>query len=469
MQSKIRKLSGLSLHPDYRWDSEYLSFELHRNKSLNYVPIGDVIYSQYGISIEMNEDRVGTKIYRMNEISNMMCERNILKYAPISHEEIETYKLKDKDVLFNRTNSQVFVGRTGIFRKFSEEDIVFASYLVRINPDPEIITPEYLTAFLNTKYGVLDVKRRARISINQSNVNPEELKRVEIPLLCHELQTKITLSFDKAFHLIQASEAKYHQAQTLLLSELGLADWQPKPRLTFVKNYSNAQRTERIDAEYFQPKYEEIVHAIKSYADGWDRLGNLVTMKKCVEVGSKEYLNEGIPFVRVSNISPFEITEEKYISEALYAEILQHQPEQGEILFSKDATPGIAHYLREQPPQMIPSGGILRLKSKTYKLNNEYLTLVLNSILTKEQVNRDVGGSVILHWRPDQVQGTVIPILPTEKQDQIQQKVTESFNLRKQSKHLLECAKRAVEMAIEQDEQTAIDWLEDETGYPPSS
>ena len=173
MRYKIRQLSSVFLHPDQRWDGEYLCFEPHRNKSLNYVPIGDVIsFSQYGISIEMNEDRVGTKIYRMNEISNMMCERNILKYAPISQEEIETYKLKDKDVLFNRTNSQIFVGRTGIFRKFSDENIVFASYLVRINPDPEIITPEYLTAFLNTKYGVLDVKRRARISINQSNVNP---------------------------------------------------------------------------------------------------------------------------------------------------------------------------------------------------------------------------------------------------------------------------------------------------------
>lgn len=60
----------------------------------------------------------------------------------------------------------MFVGRTGIFRKFSDEAIVFASYLVRINPDPEIITPECLTAFLNTKYGVLDVKRRARISMS---------------------------------------------------------------------------------------------------------------------------------------------------------------------------------------------------------------------------------------------------------------------------------------------------------------
>lgn len=260
--------------------------------------------------------------------------------------------------------------------------------------------------------------------------------------------------------LRKKSEATYRQAETLLISELGLAERKPKHRLAFVKSYSDTQRAERIDAEYFQPKYEEIVNAIKSYSGGWDTLENLVTIKKCVEVGSKEYLDEGIPFVRVSNLSPFEITEEKYISEALYADIKKHQPEQGEILFSKDATPGIAHYLREQHKKMIPAGGILRLKRKDDRVDNEYLTLVLNSLLTKEQVNRDVGGSVILHWRPDQVQRTVIPILPKEKQARIQQKVTESFDLREQSKHLLECAKRAVEMAIEQDEQTAIEWME---------
>jgi len=36
-------------------------------------------------------------------------------------------------------------------------------------------------------------------------------------------------------------------------------------------------------------------------------------------------------------------------------------------------------------------------------------------------------------------------------QIKIQQKVTESFDLKRQSKHLLECAKRAVEIAIKQD------------------
>ena len=51
-------------------------------------------------------------------------------------------------------------------------------------------------------------------------------------------------------------------------------------------------------------------------------------------------------------------------------------------------------------------------------------------------------------------------LLSEDKQRDIQQKFIESFNLHKQAKDPLECAKRAVEIAIEQDQQTAIDWLE---------
>ena len=47
---------------------------------------------------------------------------------------------------------------------------------------------------------------------------------------------------------------------------------------------------------------------------------------------------------------------------------------------------------------------------------------------------------------------SIIPILHQEQQAEIQQKVIESFSLRKHAKDLLECAKRAVEIAI--------DWLE---------
>ena len=462
MQFKVTDFSSLSFHPDYRWDGEYLCFEPYKNPNLQYVPIGDTLTSsQYGVSIEMNEYNVGTKIYRMNEISNIIADSDVSKYADLSDREVDTYRLQDKDVLFNRTNSLDFVGRTGIFRKFTNEDIVFASYLVRLVPDADIVTPEYLTTFLNTKFGMLDVRRRARISINQSNVNPEELKRVEIPLLSSELQQKITQSFDSAFSSIKSSEARYQEAEALLLTELELVDWKPSRQTKSIRNFSDAWGAGRLDAEYYQPKYDDIVNAIKGYAGGWDTLGNLATMRKCVEVGSKEYLDEGIPFVRVSNITPFEITEEKYITEELYSQVAQHQPQQGEILLSKDATPGIAHYFDEQPDKMIPAGGILRLKRKSDKVNDEYLTLVLNSTLTQEQVNRDVVGSVILHWRPDQVAGTLIPILSQAKQTEIQCEVKEAVALRRQSRALLERAKRAVEIAIEDGEAAAMVWLED--------
>ena len=465
MLFRIKSFSSLFLHPDYRWDSEYSCFEPHKNESLEYVPIGRVLASsQYGVSIEMNEEGKGTKIYRMDEIGNMLCDRHVSKYAQLDAVRINAYKLRDRDVLFNRTNSQAFVGRTGLYKRHSNEDHVFASYLVRLNPDPKTISPEYLTAFLNTTYGILDVKRRARISINQSNVNAEELKRVEIPLVSKELQARITSSFDSAFSRVQSSEAKHAEAQDILLEELGLADWRPKQRLAFVTNFSEVRRAGRMDADYFQPKYEDIVNAIKSYPGGWDTLGNLVTMQKSIEVGSKEYLTEGIPFVRVSNLSPFEMTEEKYISENLYEQIKENQPRQEEILFTKDATPGIAYYLRDEPQRMIPSGGVLRLKTKADRMDGEFLTLALNSMITKEQATRDAGGSVIRHWRPDQIARVVVPIPPKEVQARIQEKVVESAVLRQESKRLLECAKRSVEIAIEQDEETALKWLNKKTG-----
>ena len=367
-------------------------------------------------------------------------------------ERLQENTIHNKDILITRTGANA--GQCAIY--LENRDAISSSHTFIVKSGN--LNPFFLAIFFNTTYGTTLIER-GRYGSTQPEIAPPFLYQIPIPVW-EGLPFVIEKTYLKSKELTELSKTQYIEAQNLLLSELGLADWQPKHELTFVKNFSDMENAERIDADYFQPKYDKIVNAIKSCTGCWDTLDNLVTMKKCVEVGSKAYIESGIPFVRVSNLSPFEITQEKYISEELYAEIMEHQPKQGEILLSKDATPGIAHYLREAPEKMIPAGGILRLKNKSDKIGNEYLTLVLNSILTQEQVNRDVGGSVILHWRPDQVAGTIIPILRQEKQTEIGQKVLESFNGRKQAKDLLEHAKRAVEIAIEQDEQTAINWLD---------
>ncbi len=378
------------------------------------------------------------------------------------YESLKTYHLKRNDILITLKHASR-VGRLWIYRKNSNCLFSRNLGLIRTKTNSNINVETLLLYLWGTAQQQLLNLIATGGTNGQITLSMAELREFPVPDFSDKFQTILKSKFEESESLAEKSISTFRDAERILLSELGLTNWQPKHQLTFIKNYSDTEQAERIDAEYFQPKYEAIIKAIKGYKGGWDVLGNLVMVKKSVEVGSGEYLDEGIPFVRVSNISPFEITEEKYISEKLYAEIKQHQPKQGEILFSKDATPGIAHYLDAPPRKMIPSGGILRLKSKTTKTNSEYLTLVLNSILVKEQINRDVGGSVILHWRPDQVKETVIPILAEEKQTEIQEKAIESLSLRKQSKHLLECAKRAVEIAIEKDEQTAITWLENET------
>lgn len=464
---QISTVQFQGLNSEFRIDAEYYRAEIlarlnilekHNKDSLD--NLADFVIGPFGSTVTVDKyvDKSDYRYIRNKDINDFLIKDNEPALIPKDvYDSLPHFHIKENDLLIT------VVGTLGKVAIATNEDTrsIFSckSTIIRARG----INPFYLLAYLNSNTGGLFSLRGKRGAI-QEGLNLSDLKEIQVFIPSIKFQSLIESIVKQSFDGTSKSKSLYSQAQTLLLSELGLLNWQPKHQLSFVRNYSEADKAGRIDAEYFQPKYDEIVKAIKSYPSGWDTLGNIASVKKCVEVGSEAYMDEGnIPFVRVSNLSPFEITEEKYISDELYTELMQHQPKQGEILFSKDATPGIAYHLTERPKQMIPSGGILRLQLKSKKINEDYLTLVLNSIIVQEQINRDVGGSVILHWRPDQVKQTVIPILNDKKQQQIQQKITESFNLRKQSKHLLECAKRAVEIAIEQNEDAAIKWLQKQT------
>lgn len=367
---------------------------------------------------------------------------------------LKNNKLRKGDILITRTGANY--GQCAVFFEDVEAFASSHTFIVRTKE----INPFYLTVYLNTKYGRTLINK-GMYGASQPEIAPFYLFQIPIPLL-NKIQNLTKNLYELSLNLNLKSKHYFYLAQSIILSDLGLSNWQPKNILSYIKNFSDTKQAERFDAEYFNPKYDEIIKAIKNYKGGWDKLGNLVSIKKGIEVGANNYIENEIPFIRVSNISPFEITYEKYISEELYNKIKTHQPKKGEILLSKDGTPGIAYYISDTPGKMIPSGGILRLKIKNTIINEEYLTLVLNSLVVKEQIYRDVGGSVILHWRPDQVKNTLIPILTNDKQQMIKDKIIESTNLRNKSKALLEIAKKAVEIAVEESEEFAEKWIEEE-------
>ena len=370
-------------------------------------------------------------------------------------------KLKKRDIIVTKVGSPCYAS---IIHDLDEvalsRTVLGLKSIVNINP-------YYLLAFLRSKYGFLQLFRERELTIQYQLT----LDRVGNILIFKPKNKRLEELISQSISLQIKTKNKgielYKEAQSLLLSELNLADWKPKHRLAFIRRYSDIELAGRLDAEYFQPKYEEIINKIKAYKGGWDTLENLVQMKKGIEVGKKEYSEEGVPFIRVSDLKPEEVIRGKYISNQLYSQIKGHQPKTGEILLTKDASPGIAHYLIDDTEQMIISSGILRLQNKSNRINNICLTSILNSIITKEQMNRDASGFVILHWKPDQIKQTLIPILSKEKQIHIQNMVIESLTLYKKSKKLLEYSKHAVEKAIEQDEKSALAWLKDKLSKIP--
>jgi hypothetical protein len=66
------------------------------------------------------------------------------------------------------------------------------------------------------------------------------------------------------------------------------------------------------------------------------------------------------------------------------------------------------------------------------------------------QAERDAGGSIILHWRVNEIENAVIPVVSYEIQCQIAELIEKSFYLRRESERLLEEAKEMVEKEIEE-------------------
>jgi restriction endonuclease S subunit len=313
---------------------------------------------------------------------------------------------------------------------------------------PEKVEPEYLFIYLKSQPIVKLLDRKTTATMYPA-VTIDDILNTKIYLGNEKFRQEIKNHIIEAQKDLETSEDLYSQAEDLLLKELGLKDFKIEDDLFYVVNLSEIKSAHRADAEYFQPKYEKLISKIKN--QNAKLLGEIVSMKKGVEPGAEAYQNEGKLFIRVSSLSKYGIenNDQKYLSEDLYQKLKNnYEPKVGEILLTKDATPGIAYVVKEWIEGII-SSGILRLKIKDKEIENEYLTLCLNSILGQMQAERDGGGSIITHWKPEQIKSVLIPVLSKSTQQKIADLVQKSHEARKKAKQLLDEAKRKIEGLIE--------------------
>jgi type I restriction enzyme, S subunit len=132
----------------------------------------------YGSSAGLVDDPNGVPVLRMNNIQAGRIDVSDLRYAKA--EPIGSLLLKPGDLLFNRTNSMEHVGKAAIWQDELPK-ASFASYLVRLDNDPEKVRAAYLLSWLNLSTTQIEMRRYATPGVHQVNINPTNLRRLICP------------------------------------------------------------------------------------------------------------------------------------------------------------------------------------------------------------------------------------------------------------------------------------------------
>jgi type I restriction enzyme M protein len=316
---------------------------------------------------------------------------------------------------------------------------------------PHRIGAGYLYTFLISGYGQKQIIRSKRGG-GQTGLILPDMRELAIARFSQMFEDQIQEIADLAHNLFHIKNKQlYSEAEGLLLSELGLKDWQPTEETVAVKSFADSFLSSgRCDAEYYQPKYDEAYSLLNQFNS--QPLDKIAVLKKGSQARSES--EDGVPYASIKDINGFLIeTNEKtnFIQENLVF------AEPGSIALAiTGATIGKVG-MNATTLNIAVSGDLVVINP--YSLPPEYILIVLYSPMIQFLCKRDTTGTTNGHLSVNDVAMFPIPSLDKDKVHLIASKVKEAILRREQSKQLLEIAKTGVERAIETNEATATTWI----------
>ena len=464
MQVTVAKLS--EANKNERIDSQFFrpeyvaSYNVVTNAA--YSVLSEIAHITDGNHLKIAENfdnDEGVRYLRGQDLSTDMIlhDRNVVHIPESCFDALKRSHIFKDDILITIVGANT--GLVGLVYD-PPEKLVANCKLGIARPDNTKILSGYLYSFLTGKYGQHQLLRSIRGG-GQTGLILPDMRQLLITRLSNDFELKIDALVNVAHSKIKESKSVYRKIQNVLLAEIGLANWKPKHRLSFIKNYSDTEKAKRIDSEYYQPKYEEIEDAIKTYSGGYSLIKNEFELNKSVFKidKNKQYKYIEIGSINVSNgeIKPSDVLGSELPANAKRA------LKKNDVIISKVRTYRGAIAIVENDGY-IGSGAFTAL-AESGSINKETLLVFLHSpplLAWSLKPNTGTSYPVIVD---DDLLNLPVPLLPEEIQSDIKQKINESYVLRKDSKNLLECAKQVVEIAIKQDERKALSWLEKQMQY----
>ena len=396
----------------------------------------------------------------MNNLQDDGLVLDDLKYVDLTQEELVNWRLEPGDVLFNRTNSKELVGKCEVFNE--RGDWVFASYLMRLRIDRARALPQFVSAFLSTRAGRAQIDQNSRQIIGMSNINAEELRTLRIPLpdtlRQAELLRVLNAAREDRLRTLEHARDLMRGLNEVVVGEIGL-------RLPLAGQLtSHAVRLHevlksRIDVAYHSPRNRQAIRELEENRLPKVPLGRLSPQlaggATPTRGGNDLYAAEGIHFLRIMNVAPFEILlkDVKYITPEVHERTLgRSRLRADDVLLTITGRVGTAAVV---PRHILPANinqHIVRLRLQSDEVLPDYLAAYLNSSFGSLLTNRGVSGGTRIAIDYETIRRLEIPIPSIAVQERIVAEVhsrrMEARRLRREAESIWKRARVEFETAL---------------------
>jgi type I restriction enzyme S subunit len=145
--------------------------------------LGDVVASgRYGTSTRCSYDGPGMPVLRIPNIQSGSVALEDLKFAVDERVDLTGDIVAENDILIIRTNgSRSLIGRAAVV-PLPTRPLAYASYLIRLRVDEEILDPRFLVMCLASPQLRVEIERLAATSAGQYNISLRKLQALRVPV-----------------------------------------------------------------------------------------------------------------------------------------------------------------------------------------------------------------------------------------------------------------------------------------------
>ena len=314
--------------------------------------------------------------------------------------------------------------------------------------------PYYVSTFLNCKYGYCQLRRRG-IKATRPEIKLVEFPDIVIPEFSDRLYSAVEASVRKANTLLELASGTMELSAKLIIDSLAVGSSHAERVSKALVSFKNSfQLTGRLDAEYYQLKYKNYEAAVFGASNGYTFVKNeFVPVKKSCPRTLDNYNYVEIGDIDVGTGSEFANT----VATEELPDNAKIMTQKGDLLVST-VRPNRGAVAILGNGDLLVSGAFTVLREDG-DYPKEVLQVLLRTSMYRDWLLRFNVGTSYPVIKDEDVLNMPIPILGDDIKQDVVAKVNESASLRRQSKQLLEYAKQAVEMAIEQGEDIALAWL----------